>query len=222
MELAISLEQWTWLSVSKLQACLWASCKHVCEHPADCPWPSCKHVCKHPLLKHSTKLCKKRWQKPLLVVIVNYMIDSSDPQWFFRTICSVPYCWSFFVFSIHRPPQWVIFSKNLYLGFPHSLSLCNDCKWDSNQSVLGVLQFGLAVSVSFSPACALEIHLQKKTESFNQMCIGIQTKSLHENGCQGYWLTTNCMLCWQVEPATKSLNPKRCFEIDIAYLQPNL
>ncbi len=63
---------------------------------------------------------------------------------------------------------------------------------------------------------------KKKPESFNRMCIGIQTKFLHENGCQGYWMTKNCMLCWQIEPATQCLNPKRCFEIDIVYLQPNL
>jgi hypothetical protein len=127
-----------------------------------------------------------------------------------------------FVFSIHRPPQCVTFSKNLYFGFPHSLSHCNNYKWDFDQSVLESYNLVSQFLVSFSPACALEIHLQKKKpESFNQMCIGIQTKSLHEHGYQGYWMTTNCMLCWQIEPATKSLNPKKCFEIDIAYLQPN-
>ncbi len=73
----------------------------------------------------------------------------------------------------------------------------------------------------FHQLVLLKFICKKKPESFNQMCIVIQTKSLHDNGYQGYWMMTNCMLCWQIEPATKSLNPKRCFEIDIAYLQCN-
>jgi len=150
------------------------------------------------------------------------MIDSSDPQWFFRTICSVPYCWSFFVFPTHGPPQWVTFSKNLYL-----VSLTH--------SAFAMIANEILISLFLSPTIWSRSFLyhfhqlvlfkficKKKPESFNRMCIGIQTKSLHENGCQGYWMTKNCMLCWQIEPATQCLNPKRCFEIDIVYLQPNL
>jgi hypothetical protein len=59
------------------------------------------------------------------------------PQWFFTTICSVPYCWSFFVFSIHRPPQLGYNFQRIYI----SVSLTNSAiamiaKWDFDQSVL--------------------------------------------------------------------------------------
>ncbi len=154
MELAISLEQWTWLSVTKLQASLRAPSRLSVTKLQAClqaPSPQTQYKIVLEEMTKTTSCCHCElydWFFRPTLVLQNYLLSSLLLK--------------LFVFSIHRPPQCVTFSKNLYFGSPHSLSHCNNYKWDFDKSVLESYNLVFQFLVSFSPACALEIHLQKK------------------------------------------------------------